>query len=90
MAQMAKNLSAMRKTWVEPWVEKFPWRRKWQPTPIFLPGESQGQRSLEGYSSWGRKQLDTTERLTHTHTHTHTHTDTLSKAQLYIQCIHHS
>ena len=71
---MAKNLSAMRKTWVEPWVEKFPWRRKWQPTPIFLPGESHGQRSLEGYSSWGRKQLDTTERLTHTHTHTHTRT----------------
>ena len=45
-------------------------RRKWQPTPVFLPGESHGQRSLVGSSPWGRKELDTTERLTHTHTHT--------------------
>ena len=37
--------------------------RKWQPTPVFLPGESHGRRSLEGYSSWGRKESDTTERL---------------------------
>ena len=37
------------------------WRRKWQPTPVFLPGESHGQRSLAGYSPWGRKELDTTE-----------------------------
>ena len=36
-----------------PWVGKIPWRRKWQPTPIFLPGESHGQRSLVGYSPWG-------------------------------------
>ena len=36
---------------------------KWQSTPVFLPGESYGQRSLVGYSSWGRKELDTTERL---------------------------
>ena len=40
------------------------WRRKWQPTPVFLPGESHGQRSLAGYSPWGRKKSDTTERLT--------------------------
>ena len=45
------------------------WRRKWQPTPVFLPGESHGQRSLVGYSPWGRKELDMTERLTHTYTH---------------------
>ena len=38
-----------------------PWRRKWQPTPVFLPGEFHGQRSLVGYSPWGRKGLDTTE-----------------------------
>ena len=38
-------------------------RRKQQPTPVFLPGESQGQRSLVGYSPWGPKQSDTTERL---------------------------
>ena len=38
-----------------------PWRRAWQPTPVFLPGESHGQRSLVGYSPWCRKELDTTE-----------------------------
>ena len=44
--------------------EKVPWRRKWQPTPIFWPGESHGQRSLAGYSTWGLKALDMTELLT--------------------------
>ena len=45
-----------------------PWRRKWQPTPVFVPGEFHGQRSLAGYSPWGRKELDTAERLSlHTH-----------------------
>jgi len=43
------------------WVGKIPWRRKWQPTPVFLPGKSHGQRSLVGYSPWGHKELDTTE-----------------------------
>ena len=43
------------------------WRRKWQPIPIFLSGEYHGQRSLAGYSPWGRKELYTTEELTHTH-----------------------
>ena len=38
-------------------------RRKWQPTPVLLPGKFHGQRSLVGYSPWGRKELDTTERL---------------------------
>ena len=46
-----------------PWVGKIPWRRAWQPTPIFLPGESHGQGSLPGYSQWGRKESDTTEGL---------------------------
>ena len=45
----------------DPWVGKNPWRRKWQPTPIFLPGNFHGQRSLAGYSPWGRKESDTTE-----------------------------
>ena len=40
--------------------------RKWQPTPVFLPAKFHGQRSLAGYSSWDRKESDTTERLTHT------------------------
>ena len=44
-----------------PWVGKIPWRRAWQPTPVFLPGESHGQRSLAGYSSWGCKESDITE-----------------------------
>ena len=45
----------------DPWVGKIPWRRVWQPTPVFLPGESHGQRSLEGYIPWGHKKLDMTE-----------------------------
>ena len=45
----------------DPWVGKIPWRRKWQLPLIFLPGESHGQRSLAGYSAWGRTELDTTE-----------------------------
>ena len=45
------------------WVGKIPWRRKWQSTPTLLPGKPQGQRSLIGYSPWGRKESDTTERL---------------------------
>ena len=47
-----------------PWVGKIPWRRKWQPTPVFLPGESHGQRSLVGYSPWGHKESDMTKWLT--------------------------
>ena len=47
----------------EPWARKIPWRREWQPIPGFLPGKSQGQRSLAGYSPWGHKKLDTTEQL---------------------------
>ena len=45
----------------DPWVRKIPWRRKWQPTPVFLPGESHGQRRLERCSLWGHKELDTTQ-----------------------------
>ena len=46
------------------WVRKIPWRRKWQPGLIFLPGESHGERSLVGYSPWDHQESDTTERLT--------------------------
>ena len=46
-----------------PWVGKIPWWKAWHLTPVFLPGESHGQRSLVGYSPWGHKELDTTERL---------------------------
>ena len=44
-----------------PWVRKIPWRRAWEATPVFLPGESHRKRSLAGYSPWGRKESDTTE-----------------------------
>ena len=100
MAQLVKNLPAIRETWVQslvwedplvkgkathssilawtipfnfvqcgrpgfnPWVGKIPWRRKWQPTPVSLPGKSHGHRSLVGCSSWGLKESGTTERLT--------------------------
>ena len=47
-----------------PWVGKIPWRRERQPTPVFLPGESHGQRSLTGYNPRGHKELDTAEQLT--------------------------
>ena len=50
-----------KRHWFDCWVRNIPWRRKWQPTPVFLPGKSYGQRSLAGYSPWGCKELDTTE-----------------------------
>ena len=55
-----------------PWVGKIPWRRKWQPTPVLLPGKSYGPRSLAGCSPWGRKESGTTERL-HFHFTGHSH-----------------
>ena len=62
-----KSLPAMWETHIwsrfDPWVRKIPWRRKWQPTPVLLPGKFHGWRSLVGYSLWGRKESDTTERL---------------------------
>ena len=66
VAQLVKSLSAMRKTQVPSWVGKIPWRRKWYPTPVFLPGEFHGQRSLVGYSPWGHEHTHgaTTEWLT--------------------------
>ena len=62
-----------------PWVE-ISWRRKWQPTPVLLPGESHGWRSLVGYSPWGRKESDTTERL-------HFHFQTFCRAPLVAQLV---
>ena len=41
----------------DPWSGKIPWRRKWQPNPVFLPGNPHGQRSLVGYSPWGHKRV---------------------------------
>ena len=60
VAQTVKNLPAMQETQVQlPGLEDT-WRREWLPTPVFFPGESHGQRSLEGYSPWGCKESDMT------------------------------
>ena len=63
VTQTVKRLPAMRETRLDSWVGKIPWRRKWQSTPALLPGKSHGQRSLIGYSPWGHKESDRTERL---------------------------
>ena len=63
-------------------VREILWCRKWQPTPVFLPGESHGQRSLMGYSSWGHKETDTTEQLS-----THTQEATVYGSQVCISCV---
>ena len=65
---MVKNLLAMWDTQVQSLGSEDPWRKKWLPTPVFLPREFQGQRNLVGYSPWGCKKSDMTERL-NTYTH---------------------
>ena len=69
---MVKNLPAKagdKRHRFNLWVGKIPWSRKWQPTPVFLPGEFHGQRSLAGYSPWSCRELDTTEATEHAHIH---------------------
>ena len=56
-----KECRRCRKHRFNPWVRKTLWRRKWQPTPIFLPEKSHGQRGLVGYSTKGHKEADVTE-----------------------------
>ena len=56
MGQTVKNLPAMQKTQVPFLSQKISWRREWQPTPVFLPGEFHGYRSLAGYNPWGLKE----------------------------------
>ena len=65
----------------DPWIGKIPRRRTWQPTPVFLPGKSHGQRSLMGYGPWGHKLLNTTEQLNndpHYHSQEEEHSTTLT------------
>ena len=64
--ELACQCRGFRRCRFDPWVGKILWRKKWQPTPAFLPGKFHGQRSLVGYSLWGRKELDMTE---HIHIH---------------------
>ena len=67
---MVKNPPAIvrrqRRCRFDPRVRKIPWRRKWQSTPLFLPGKPHGQRSPVGYSPQGHKEADMTEWLAHT------------------------
>ena len=60
VVQTVKSPPAMWETWVQFRVVKIRWGRKWQPTPVFLPGKSHGWRSLAGYSPWGCKESDFT------------------------------
>ena len=64
VAQTGKNLPAVQRPGFHSWVGMIPWRRAWQPTPVFLPGKFHGQRSLAGYSLWGHQESDMTEWLT--------------------------
>ena len=59
MQLVVKNLPTMQE--FNPWVEKIPWSRKWQPAPVFLPGKSHGQRTLPGYSPLDQKESDMTD-----------------------------
>ena len=57
MAQCERICMQCGRLWFSLWVRVIPWRRKWQPTPVYLPGKSHGQRSLAGYSPWGHKRV---------------------------------
>ena len=61
VAQIARNLPGTQRPWFNSSVRKIPWRRECLSTPVFLPGEFHGQRTLVGYSPWDRKESDTTE-----------------------------
>ena len=62
---MVKNPPQRPRPGFDPWVGKIPWRRAWQPTPVFWPGESHGQKSLAGYSPNSCKESDTAEGAVH-------------------------
>ena len=69
---------------LDPWVRKIPWRKKWQPASVFLPGKSHGQKSLAGYSPKGCKESDTTERLS-----TYLHIKLFSMLQMPLDSLEH-
>jgi hypothetical protein len=63
VAQTVKSLTAVRETGFDSWVGKIPCRRKWQPTPVLLPGKFPGWRSLASYSPWDCKESDMTKQF---------------------------
>ena len=71
---------------------KIPWRRRWQPTPVFLPGKFHGQRSLVGHSPWGHKELDMTEVTWHSRILLNTYSDAfyciLSSPEVVVETIY--
>ena len=67
--EFAYQFRRHRRCGFDPWVGKTPWKRKWKRPPVFLPGKSYGQGSLEGCSSWGCKESDLATEHTHMHTH---------------------
>ena len=80
MAQAVKKICLQcRRHRFNPGVKKIPWRRKWQPTPMFLLGKSHGQRSQVGYSPWGHKSVG------HNWATEHAHTGTMSKGRRMLQ-----
>ena len=83
MAQWAKNSPANAGDALLIPGQEDPLEEAWPPTPVFLSGESHGQRSLAGYSPWGLKESDTTEATEHTHTHIHTR---LTSQKFQSQC----
>ena len=73
----------------DPWSRKIPWRRKWQPTQVFLPGKSYGHRSLVSYSLWGWKNQTWIREIKHTHTHTHTCTLICLETEFKPEIVHY-
>ena len=59
--EFACHCRSCKRCMFNPWIRKIPWRKKWKPTPVFLPRKFQGQRNLADYSPWGCKELDMTE-----------------------------
>ena len=73
-----------RRSGFDPWVWKSHWRRKWQPTPVYLPRESHGQRNLAGYSPWGCKELELSEQLSmHAQSYSNQNSVVLAQKQTY-------
>ena len=79
----------MQRLRFNPWIRKIPWRREWLPTPVFLPGESQGRRSLASYSPQCHKESDTTEQLPlYDKDKTKVHTQKCNTSKIYVFDLH--